>query len=270
MNEPFDPDTFYASKQKTPKEIREYLEVRFRKCIEKDHRKRMARDCPLPDTPAAHPPEPDGDIVDYLGKDFPHNSDKQLRRIQATILATSAPLTHLWSELVDQKLTAGSNGLVPVEVVLETIQCSLVLIGNASHYVSQARRAGIIDKLDEKARGLRPTLGRLCKEDLGNTGKYLFGPQFRKALTDKAEAISSFARVAQKVSNPQSTGQAKKFLRPGPTPVYGGGLGRANHQPYNPQQQRPNTSFQHKPRPVFRRHNPSAYQRNAKQPNKQK
>ena len=98
MNEPFDPGTFYASKQKTPKEIREYLEVRFRKCIEKDHRKRMARDCPLPDTPAAHPQEPDGDIVDYLGKDFPHNSDKQLRRIQATILATSAPLTHLHVE----------------------------------------------------------------------------------------------------------------------------------------------------------------------------
>ena len=54
-----------------------------------------------------------------------------------------------------------------------------------------------MDKLDEKARGLRPTLGRLCKEDLGNTGEYLFGPQFRKALTDKAEAISSFARVIQ-------------------------------------------------------------------------
>ena len=102
--------------------------------------------------------------------------------------------------------------------------------------VSQARRAGIIDKLDAKARGLRPALSPLCKEDLGNTGKYLFGPQFRKALTDKAEAISSFAKVAQ-VSNPQSTGRAKKFFRPGPNPVYGGGLGRANHQPYNPQQQ---------------------------------
>ena len=131
--------------------------------------------------------------------------------------------------------------------------------------VSQTRRAGIIDKLDAKTRGLRPALGRLCKEDLGNTGKYLFGPQFRKALTDKAEAISSFAKVAQKVSNPQSTGRAKKFFRPGPTPVYSGGLGRANHQPYNPQ-----TSFQHKPHPVFRRQNPSAYQRNAKQSNKQK
>ena len=76
LNEPFDPDTFYASKQKTPKEIREYLDVRFRKHIEKDHRK-MARDYPLPDTPAAHPPDPDGNIVDYLGKDFPHSSDKQ-------------------------------------------------------------------------------------------------------------------------------------------------------------------------------------------------
>ena len=29
--------------------------------------------------------------------------------------------------------------------------------------------------------------------------------------------------------------------------MYGGGLARANHQPYNPQQQQPNTSFQHKP-----------------------
>ena len=85
--------------------------------------------------------------------------------------------------------------------------------------VSQTRRAGIIDKLDAKTRGLRPALGRLCKEDLGNTGKYLFGPQFCKALTDKDEAISSFAKVAQKVSNPQFTGRAKKFFQPGPTPV---------------------------------------------------
>ena len=89
MDEPFESDTFYASKQKTPKEIREYLEVRFRKYIEKDHRKKMARECPpLPDTPAGSTvPEPDGDIVDYLGKDFPHSSDKQLRRIQATNLS---------------------------------------------------------------------------------------------------------------------------------------------------------------------------------------
>ena len=94
---------------------------------------------------------------------------------------------------------------------------------HTSHYVSQARRVAIIDKLDEKARGLRPAFGRHCKEDLGNTGKYLFGPQFLKALTDKAEAISSFAKVAQKVSNPQSTGRAKTFFQSGPTSAYGGG-----------------------------------------------
>ena len=78
--------------------------------------------------------------------------------------------------------------------------------------MSQTRRAGIIDKLDAKTRGLHPALGRLCKEGLVNTGKHLFGLQFCKPLTDKAEAISSFAKVAQKVSNPQSTGGAKSFF----------------------------------------------------------
>ena len=72
VTESFDPDNYYASSgQSLPQEINDYVEKRFRKCIPIDKRKKMFKDNPIPDTPAAKPPQPDDDIVAFLGKDFP-------------------------------------------------------------------------------------------------------------------------------------------------------------------------------------------------------
>ena len=76
----------------------------------------------IPDTPAAKPPQPDDDIVAFLGNDFPTKSDKRQRRIQATTIAAAGPLTTLWSNLVEQDMVKGSNTLVPVGDIIDTIQ----------------------------------------------------------------------------------------------------------------------------------------------------
>ena len=91
----------------------------------------MFKDNPIPDTPAAKPPQPDDDIVAFLGKDFPNKSDKHLRRIQATTIAAAGLLTTLWSNLVEQDMGKGSSTLVPVEDVLDTVQHTLSLHENS-------------------------------------------------------------------------------------------------------------------------------------------
>ena len=71
MTEPFDPDNYYAaSGQSLPLDITDYVEKRFRKCVPVDKRRKMFKDNPIPDTPAAKSLQADDDIVAFLGKNF--------------------------------------------------------------------------------------------------------------------------------------------------------------------------------------------------------
>ena len=79
----------------------DYIEKRFQKCISIHKRRKIFKDNPILDTPAAKPPQPDDDIVAFL---FPNKSDKRLRKIQATTIAAAGPLTILWSNLVEQDM----------------------------------------------------------------------------------------------------------------------------------------------------------------------
>ena len=118
---------------------------------------------------------------------------------------------------------------MPVDTVLDTLQRSIVLIGNASNYVSQVRRDVIIRKLESHNKGLASVLKSICKkhqpeEDL------LFGSQVHKALNERAQTLDSFKKVASKVSQPQSTSRSswkeKKFFRDSPARDHGHGSGR--------------------------------------------
>ena len=92
-------------------------------------------------------PKLDDVLVDFMGQDFVSKRDNCHKCIQAAILSSSAPLINLWAQLSEQQLSVEQGGFVSVEVLLATIQKSLVLVGNASNYVSQMRRDTIIDKL---------------------------------------------------------------------------------------------------------------------------
>lgn len=147
--------------------------------------------------------EADDAIVDFMGKSFPSKVDKQYKRMQTAIIAAAAPALCLWKELDDQGFTSGQGGLMPVDTVLDTLQRSIVLIGNASNYVSQVRRDVVIRKLESHNKGLASVLKSICKkhqpeEDL------LFGSQVHKALNEHAQTLDSFKKVASKVSQPQS------------------------------------------------------------------
>jgi hypothetical protein len=233
VTESFDPDNYYSSANKLPGVVTNYIEKRFRKCISVDKRKKMFKDNPIPDTPAAKPPQPDDDIV---GNDFPNKSDKRLRRIQATTIAAAGPLTTLWSNLIEQDMGKGSGTLVPVEDVLDTVQRTLSCLGNSVNYISQARRDLIISQLEFKKKGLGKVMRKACKPDLGNTGSELFGEKFRKTLKSKADSMVAFGKIAERVE--QNTKSHNQSFRGGPsTRRYAGGVGR-NTKPYQNNQNR--------------------------------
>ena len=262
--EDFDPDSYYSSTASHfSKVVTDYIENRFRKCIPKEQRKKMLKDNPVPNTPAAKVPQSDDDIVAFLGQEFPVKADKRLIRIQATVLAVSAPLATLWANLVEQDLTNDRGALISADDVKDTIQRSLALLGNSVNYISQARRDLIISKLESKKKGLAKIMRKACKADLADAKTELFGPTFRKVLKEKADTMTAFGKIADRVE--QSSSRNQRFFRGGPsTSKYGSGRGKYT-SPYNATVTDGNRST---PQNNQTRHTRYFSQQNRQQPNK--
>ena len=200
----------------------------------------IAREYPKPDLPAAKVPKIDSDILGALGGEFPVSNDKQLARIQASVLATCAPLVNLLSQLEDQGLSG--NDLIPVSEVLKISKTTLMLIGNASSYISEARRRAAIDTIKQSRPKLAKFLTEICKEDLGEASGDLFGPQATQKVIERANTIEAFNKAPAKVeSGPSNTRNMVspspncRFLSKRPAAKYGDRPGQA-FTPYNPRQ----------------------------------
>ena len=127
------------------------------------------------------------------------SSDKQLARIQASVLATYAPVINLWSQLEDQGLSGKPNDLIPVSEVLKISKTALMLIGNASNYISETRRRVAIDTVKQSRPKLAKFLREICKEDLGEASGDLFGPRARQKVTERANTIQAINKALTKV-----------------------------------------------------------------------
>ena len=161
--EVFDLKSYYesATEDRTAEDIQKFISVAFKRCLSRQKRKELAREYPKPQVAKA--PETDPLLADFLGKRYPEQQDKQLSRIQTSILAACAPLTDLWSKLCDQGLSGEEDELIPVEEVLKIIRASLALIGNSSNYVSQLRRKTIIEALPADKANLAKIMKRVCR-----------------------------------------------------------------------------------------------------------
>ena len=151
-DEGFDLESYYDSttEDRTAEDVQKFISVAFKRCLSHQKRKELAREFPKPQ--AAKAPETDSLLADFLGKRYPEQQDKQLSRIQTSILAACAPLTDLWSRFCIQGLSGEEDELIPVEV-LKVIRASVSLIGNSSNYVSQLRRRTIIEALPASRQG---------------------------------------------------------------------------------------------------------------------
>lgn len=90
-----------------------------------------------------------------------------MSKIQASILASAAPVANIWSHL---ELTGKGEELIPTAEVLKVFKDTLALIGNASNYVSQQRRKQVTESLKTSRPNLSLFLSEICRGDLGDSG----------------------------------------------------------------------------------------------------
>lgn len=249
LAEPFDPSSFYnnTSKQPLPDSIEKYVDLHFRSCLSGSVRKAMGRETPLPNCQALRCLQADDTIRDFMDKDFPKKTDDRYKRMQSAVNASVAPALNLWRDLDEQGISASQGGLVPVDTVLDVLQRTVVLVGNASNYISQCRRDNVITKMEFRNKGLASVMKSVCKKHKPE-GDLLFGSAVHKALTERAETVSALKKVATKIQEPAKSSHTpsgpndKKFFRRSSALERGRGSGRI----YRPQNRPRPQQFQRK------------------------
>ena len=144
------------------------------------------------------------------------------------------PLANLWAELVNQKLDGDPGALIPVTDVLDVIQRSIVLLGNANNLISKTRREVILESI-------QPSFKKYAKGDFSEASSDLFGVKFKETLVQQVEAdtaLSKAVHIATRGSrvyqNPARQEKSKRPLYPSRTSGYGAVFGR-RYTPYQPQ-----------------------------------
>ena len=115
---------------------------------DQEEREALFKERPRPDTEVCTVPKVDKYMTEYLGKQFTKDSEAQLTKIQAAILATLKPLTAAWQDLLDAGLKDNPDIAVPATEALSLIQHTICLFGNASELTSQFQREKILSAID--------------------------------------------------------------------------------------------------------------------------
>ena len=228
-------DEYTFSAQST---ITSYIEKHFRRTLDKASRTAMHKAHPIPKTEATKAPKVDRFMQDYLASRFPKSEDSDLARIQTAMLRASGPMTCLWAEMIDNGLLGDPEATINVHDVLNIIQRSLVLLGNANEMISQLRRSRLLQLVDK-------SLQKYAQEPRPDSGECLFGVDFTKHLKGQVETDTSLAQVVsmshrfhpyKNGRQPAITGTKQQFFRGGPARKWG------------PRQGNPHTPSHYQPR----------------------
>ena len=152
------------------------------------------------------PPKLDQFVSDFA----PKKVDKAR---QGSLLYAANPLTNLWAELTEQGMADDPEELVPVPEVLDIIQRSLVLIGNANNLVSETRREIALD-------AIHSSLKKYAKGDFKDAGSDLFGEKFKDELVKKVEADSALSKAVRIVSRSSKVYQGPQSQNKGRAPLF--------------------------------------------------
>jgi hypothetical protein len=214
-----------------PKVISNYLEKHFRRSLTKKERKAMLKADPKPQIPVTSPPNVDEYLGVFWKGKLNLSQDGEWKQVQNALLYA---LCGLWSQINEQRLDS-EDGPIPASAVLDMIQCTLVLLGNANQLLSEKRRLGLLKSID-------PNLTKYAKGEFPEAGKELFGSKFAKEIVGhvevdtaicKASAIvnKGFRSTSSKGESPSSS--KPDFFRWGQTRGHGTASGRSNFSPCN-------------------------------------
>ena len=187
----FDPAHYTADDEYTfdaQSAITNYIEKHFRSTLDKTSRSAMHKEHPVPNTPATKAPKVDGFVTDYLKAAFPKSDDGELIKVQSALLKVCGPMACMWAELIDNNLLSDADATVNVHDVLNIIQRTIVLLGNANEMLSQLRRSKILAAVDT-------SLDKYEQKSQPESGEFLFGSEFTKYLRGEVETDSSLAEV---------------------------------------------------------------------------
>ena len=145
---------------------------------------------PISRTPALKVPKVDGFVLDHLKQRFPKSRDHELGTIQSALQRCAEPLSCLWSELIDNDLLRSEDSVIYVHDVLNVLQRTLVLLGNANELVSQTRRCNVLRAVDQG-------LEKYGKEPPSNNQEFLFGKEFCSQLKAQVESDKTLSQVVQ-------------------------------------------------------------------------
>jgi hypothetical protein len=192
----------------------------------------MLRKYPKPDTKVMVPPKLDQFITDFAPTKVDKARDAALMKIQGNLLYAVNPLANLWSHLIAQSLDGDQQAVIPVTEVLDVVQRTLVLLGNANSLLSERRREIALD-------AVHSSLKKYAKGNFTDAGNDLFGKKFKEELVQKVEADGALSKAVRIVSrstklyqNPQTQHKGKSPLFQSQTSGYGAVFGRR----YNPYQ----------------------------------
>lgn len=249
----FDPAIQPEDAWSPPDNIVKFLDRHFNKSLSEEERKAILKDFPKPSCDSVQVPKLDDQLKEYLkskGKDPLYGSEKALYKIQELLLDVSGPLTCLWGDLLNKEVTVSG------EMLVRLVQRALVLLGNASHMVSQERRKVAWAKINPKLRSL-------ATEDYSKRGPLLFGPGFLDKASKKVEVDKTMSKMApppsKKGKYAQDKSDLRSFLAKGFPARYGNG------KPSRPLPYQPPRKFQS--RKYFQDNRPSPRdKRNASKP----
>ena len=148
----------------------------------------MQKENPVPSSPATKTPKVDGFVTDYLKATFPRNDDAELMKVQSTLLKMCGPMACMRAELIENNLLSDPNTSVNKHDVLNTIQRTIVLLGNTNKMLSQLRCSKILAAVDT-------SLINYGQKSQPESGEFLFGSEFTKYLRGEVETNSSLAEV---------------------------------------------------------------------------
>ena len=166
-------------------EVHRYIEKHFRTSVSDAVVREMCAKDPRPDTPACVVPTVVEPITSWLGDKFPKGADRGLYKVQQSMLLASGPLTQLCEDIIYNDAAD-----VPRDVVLDAVQRSLVLMGNANARMSMHRRTVVLEGAASKP------LAKCAKDlPLPTKGTFLFGNDFFKELEQKRDARKTLAKA---------------------------------------------------------------------------
>ena len=236
-----------------PESMTRYLKRHLRRCLSKEEREALFKEHPRPDLESCSPPQADKFMTEYLGKRFPKEFDSKMSKVQTAVLAIVRPLTSAWRSLLEEGLEGDQDLMVPATEVLALCQRTLCLVGNAAEMVSQERRAKILDTVD-------PSWAKFGTESFPDTGKFLFGDDFKSSLAERVEKDSALSKAVALTKRGKSPAQLQpssshfrrgryrtvQFFPRGPPAGYGSRQGK---NPYHTTRDLPHSGSQLTRRP---------------------